>query len=47
MEREERRPTAWWNYKAGMFAHAAAAALAGDPETEAFDNFAFRNDRVK
>src|SRR5688572_9771384 len=30
-KREERRVTCWWNSKAGMFAHAVAAALEGKP----------------
>jgi hypothetical protein len=30
----------WWNAKAGMFAHAVAAALAGEAARKAFDRFA-------
>ncbi len=29
--REERSPKGWWNAKAGMFAHAVAAALTTNP----------------
>ncbi len=34
--REERSAKSWWNRKAGMFAHAVAAALADEAWTEAF-----------
>jgi hypothetical protein len=37
--REERSPGSWWNNKVGLFAHAVAAALAGEPEPEAFARF--------
>jgi len=30
----------WWNARAGVFAHAVAAALDGEPATETFDRFA-------
>lgn len=38
--RQDRSPKSWWNAKAGMFAHAVAAALDGEPWTRAFDRFA-------
>jgi hypothetical protein len=38
-KREERSPRAWWNARAGMFAHAVAAALAGEPMGRSFDRF--------
>jgi hypothetical protein len=38
--RQDRSPKGWWNGKAGMFAHAVAAALDDEPATEAFDRFA-------
>jgi len=37
--RKERSPKCWWNWKAGMFAHAVAAALEGDRWDEAFSRF--------
>jgi hypothetical protein len=37
--RRERSPRCWWNCKAGMFAHAVAAALEGEPWDEAFSRF--------
>lgn len=37
--REDRPPTGWWNRKAGMFAHAVAAALATEPVAKAFARF--------
>jgi hypothetical protein len=37
--REERSPRSWWNNKVGLFAHAVAAALEGEPEPAAFARF--------
>ncbi len=37
--REERSPKGWWNGKAGMFAHAVAAALQGEGWDAAFRRF--------
>jgi hypothetical protein len=37
--RQARSPKSWWNGKAGMFAHAVAAALDGEPANIAFDRF--------
>lgn len=37
--REERRPTTWWNARAGMFAHAVAAAIDGKPQSQSFQDF--------
>lgn len=37
--REERSPKCWWNWKAGMFAHAVSAALEGESWDEAFSRF--------
>ena len=41
--REQRRPTCWWNWKAGMFAHATAAALDDEPWRAAFARFQKRD----
>jgi len=38
--RQDRSAKSWWNGKAGMFAHAVAAALEGEPEKRAFKRFA-------
>jgi hypothetical protein len=38
--REDRSRKAWWNGKAGMFAHAVSAALDDEPWKKAFDRFA-------
>jgi hypothetical protein len=38
--REERRPSCFWNAKAGLFAHAVAAALDGEPFNRAYKRFA-------
>jgi hypothetical protein len=38
--REERSAKSWWNAKAGMFAHAVAAALDGESGSKAFERFA-------
>jgi hypothetical protein len=38
--RQDRSPKSWWNGKAGMFAHAVAAALDGEPARTSFDRFA-------
>lgn len=38
--RQDRSAKSWWNGKAGMFAHAVAAALDGELWTKAFDRFA-------
>ena len=38
-ERQDRPTTGWWNWKAGMFAHAVAAALEDEPWQKAFDRF--------
>lgn len=38
--RQDRSPKSWWNGKAGMFAHAVAAALDGEVGTDAFARFA-------
>ena len=38
-EREERRPTCWWNWKAGMFAHAVSAALEGRVWQKSLESF--------
>ena len=38
--RQHRSPSCWWNAKAGMFAHAVAAALDSDAAREAFGRFA-------
>lgn len=37
--RKERSPKCWWNWKAGMFAHAVAAAIQDKPWEEAFSRF--------
>ena len=37
--REDRSAKSWWNWKAGMFAHAVAAALEEEPWTKAFVRF--------
>lgn len=37
--REDRSPRSWWNWKAGMFAHAVAAAQAGEPWARALARF--------
>ena len=37
--REERSRRGWWNAKAGLFAHAVAAALDGEPWKSAFHRF--------
>lgn len=37
--RPERSQRGWWNWKAGMFAHAAAAALKEEPWRDAFARF--------
>jgi len=37
--RQHRSQTCWWNAKAGMFSHAAAAALEGEPAKKAFQRF--------
>jgi len=37
--RQERRPSCWWNAKAGMFAHAVAAALDGKPVGPSYREF--------
>lgn len=37
--REERSAKSWWNWKAGMFAHAVAAALEQEAWTAAFARF--------
>jgi hypothetical protein len=38
-ERQERRPSCWWNAKAGMFAHAVAAAIDRKPWSKSFREF--------
>jgi hypothetical protein len=38
--RQARSTKCWWNVKAGMFAHAVAAALDGELATDAFGRFA-------
>lgn len=38
--RQDRSAKSWWNRKAGMFAHAVAAALDREPAAKAFDRFA-------
>ncbi len=40
--RQHRSPSCWWNAKAGMFAHAVAAALDGESRDKAFGRFAQR-----
>ena len=40
--RQHRSQTCWWNSKAGMFAHAVAAALDGESGSKAFGRFAQR-----
>ncbi len=37
--REDRSAKSWWNWKAGMFAHAVAAAQEEEPWTKAFARF--------
>jgi hypothetical protein len=37
--RSEVSPKSWWNAKAGMFAHAVAAALDGEPASTAYRRF--------
>jgi len=37
--REKRSQKGWWNWKAGMFAHAVDAAFRGEPWPEAFSRF--------
>jgi len=37
--REERSAKSWWNWKAGMFAHAVAAAMESRDWTEALEEF--------
>ena len=37
---QERSPKSWWNGKAGMFAHAVAAALDGEAGIDAYARFA-------
>jgi hypothetical protein len=38
-EREDRSNRGWWNDKVGLFAHAAASALDGEPEPASFKRF--------
>ena len=37
--RKERSAKSWWNWKAGMFAHAVAAAIDDEPAGNAFNRF--------